>query len=129
MNRRITAALQPTTFIKGVVHQTSHLPSGGVASIAPPAPQIGTPALAGTGPFAAFFALAVAATFPLDPVARDFDDERTRVIWGQDDEAFRTRTAWSRYNTCTERMKGQGSARQPDGFKALNSVITTTALN
>jgi hypothetical protein len=39
-------------------------------------------------------------------------------------DEFAGRTAWSLYNAATARMKTQSPARQVDGFKALNSVLT-----
>jgi hypothetical protein len=39
-------------------------------------------------------------------------------------DEFSERTAWSLYNAATARMKAQSPARQVDGFKALNSVLT-----
>jgi hypothetical protein len=39
-------------------------------------------------------------------------------------DEFAGRTAWSLYNAATARMKAQSPARQVDGFKALNSVLT-----
>ena len=41
---------------------------------------------------------------------------------------FRERNAWNLYQDCTQIMKGQSPARQIEGFKALNQVLTA-ALN
>jgi hypothetical protein len=38
---------------------------------------------------------------------------------------FKEPTAWNLYQDCTEIMKGQSPARQVEGFKALNAVLTS----
>jgi hypothetical protein len=54
------------------------------------------------------------------PVIREFESPRHTE--------FKERNAWNLYQGCTEVMKSQSPARQVDGFKALNSVLTA-ALN
>ena len=39
---------------------------------------------------------------------------------------FKESNAWNLYQGCTEIMKGQSPARQVDGFKALNAVLTAS---
>jgi hypothetical protein len=59
-----------------------------------------------------------AEAFALDsilPIVAEFENPQH--------DAFKDRTAWSLYNACMERMKGQSQGRQVDGFKALNQVL------
>ncbi len=63
--------------------------------------------------------LARAGAFPSSdilPVVLEFENPRHAE--------FRERNAWNLYQDCTEIMKGQSPARQVDGFKALNQVLT-----
>jgi|SRR5579862_3031170 len=54
------------------------------------------------------------------PIVNEFENPRH--------EEFKERNAWSLYQSCTEIMKSQSPARQVDGFKALN-VVMTAAMN
>lgn len=51
------------------------------------------------------------------PVVQEFENPRH--------PEFKERNAWNLYQGCTEIMKSQSPARQVDGFKALNTVLTT----
>ena len=50
------------------------------------------------------------------PVIQEFENPRHAE--------FKERNAWNLYQSSTEIMKGQSPARQVDGFKALNQVLT-----
>ena len=54
------------------------------------------------------------------PVVQEFENPHH--------DEFREHNAWNLYQSCTEIMKAQSPARQVDGFKALNNVLTA-ALN
>ncbi len=63
--------------------------------------------------------LARAGAFPSSDilqVAAEFENPRH--------EEFKERNAWNLYQDCTEIMKSQSPARQVEGFKALNRVLT-----
>ncbi len=50
------------------------------------------------------------------PVVAEFENPRH--------EEFKERNAWNLYQDCSEIMKSQSPARQVEGFKALNRVLT-----
>jgi hypothetical protein len=52
------------------------------------------------------------------PIVREFENPRH--------PEFTEKNGWNLYQSCTEIMKAQSPARQVDGFKALNSVMTST---
>jgi hypothetical protein len=54
------------------------------------------------------------------PVVREFENPRH--------PEFSEKNGWNLYQSCTEIMKNQSPARQVDGFKSLNHVLTA-ALN
>jgi hypothetical protein len=50
------------------------------------------------------------------PVVREFENPRH--------SEFADKSAWALYQCATEVMKAQSPARQVDGFKALNQILT-----